>query len=44
MIFRAIEMALMIFQIPKVQIKKTVKETHATIQKCTFQLYDFKVP
>lgn len=43
-IFRSIEMVLMLFQLPEPEIEKTVKETHALIQKCTFKIYGFEVP
>jgi len=44
LIFRVIEMALRIFQIPHAEIEKTIQLTHELIKKNTPRIYGFKFP
>lgn len=42
--FRAVEIALAIFQIPKKEIEKSIRATHTLIQKSNIKLYGFNIP
>jgi len=42
--FRAVGIALAIYQVPEKEIEKSIQATHALIQKSAITLYGFKIP
>lgn len=44
LMFRAIEIALTLYQIPKTEIEKAIEATHALIKKSRIKLYGFEIP